>query len=60
MDAPPGSLSSDSEFRSLPAWDSLKLLDLLAMLDKSYGVTVDADRLEACKTVLDLFNLVNA
>ena len=59
MDVPSESMIPECEFRALEKWDSLTLVELLAMLDKDYGVTVDVGQLDRCKTVSDIFNLVN-
>ena len=35
-------------------WDSVVVLDLIAAIDESYGVTIPIDDLNACRTVGDL------
>ncbi|MAV58961.1 MAG: hypothetical protein CMG07_03305 [Candidatus Marinimicrobia bacterium] len=38
-------LPLDSAFNSMPEWDSLNALTILAMLD-AYGISMDAEKLE--------------
>jgi len=39
-------------------WDSIELLDLIAAIDDSYGVTVDTSAIKKCPTVGALRGLV--
>ena len=43
-------LPLDSTFNSMPEWDSLNALTVLAMLD-SYGITMDAEKLEEFESI---------
>ena len=38
-------LPLDSAFNSMPEWDSLNALTIIAMLD-AYGISMDAEKLE--------------
>jgi acyl carrier protein len=58
MEAPPQSIQDNTEFRNLPKWDSLKMVELLAMLDEDFGVNVEVSQLQTCRTVSDVFVLV--
>ena len=55
---PSESLDDNTEFRNLPKWDSLKMVELLAMLDEDFGVNVEVSKLQVCKTVSDVFSLM--
>jgi len=52
------SLSLDTEFKSLPAWDSLNTLSVIAMADADYGVALSGKDIEDATTVADLEKLV--
>lgn len=52
------SLSFDTEFKSLPAWDSLNTLSVIAMADADYGVALSGKDIEDAMTVGDLEKLV--
>jgi len=58
MELPSESLDDNTEFRNLPKWDSLKMVELLAMLDEDFGVNVEVSKLQVCKTVSDVFSLM--
>lgn len=39
-------LSLDARFEDLPEWDSLNALSVIALLDSSYGIQIDAAGLQ--------------
>ena len=51
----PGSLLPETEFRALPAWDSLASLSTLAVIDAEFGVQLSGARFRECRTVSDLY-----
>ncbi len=56
--APAGSIHEADRFQRFPqGWDSIGALSVIAMVDKSYGVTLDAGALWNCQTVGDLAKL---
>lgn len=57
MEVPASTLSPITEIRSIEAWDSLKVVELVALLDSSYGIAVDYETLDQCRTVGDLIAL---
>ena len=59
-DAPPGSVTGDTEFRKLEGWSSMMALIIIAKIDSAYNVTVTAEELTACNTINDLFELVHS
>ncbi len=54
----PGSMRPETVLRELPQWDSLALLNILAMVDMEYGVQVSGLEIQACRTLQDLADLV--
>ena len=44
--------------RELELWDSLSVISLLAVLDESYGINVEATEIVDLLTVADLFAFV--
>ena len=54
----PGTVSKDTNFRTLEGWDSLAVLTVLEMVYEEYDFQVSAPELEACESVETLFNLI--
>jgi acyl carrier protein len=50
-------LPIESPFRSMPEWDSLNALTVLAMLD-SYGMTMEAETLEKFVSISQFLDYV--
>ena len=50
----PGSLSLEHPLASLARWDSLAVIDFMAMADEKLGVEVSPNALTLCRTVDDL------
>lgn len=51
-------LAMTDHLRSLPSWDSLGELCLVAMLDEEYGVQIEKPVLDELVTLQDLFDEV--
>lgn len=54
----PGSISIDTDLESIPAWDSLGVLNLIAELDENYDIILeDEDILELrnVENIIDIF-----
>lgn len=51
-------ISLDTEFRTLPEWDSLAALGVIVMFDMEYQKTVSGDDLYQAVTVGDLYRWV--
>jgi acyl carrier protein len=58
LEIAPGMLREDQNVRDLEHWDSLKLLEVLALADEQLQVQVDADHLAKCVTIGDILNLL--
>jgi len=57
-DEAPGSLTPDTDFRSIETWSSMYALIIVAMFETDFKVTVTGDRLRKCNTVRDLYQLL--
>ena len=44
--------------RDFELWDSLSVISLLAVLDETYGINIEATELAEILTVADLFSFV--
>lgn len=53
-----GTLQEDVEVRKLKNWDSLKLLEIIALADEQLRVQIDADRLAECVKIGDILKLL--
>lgn len=51
-------VAPETVFKSLAGWDSLCVLNVIAMVDEIYGVTVTGRQIEAASTVADLYEAV--
>ena len=54
----PVEVTSDTELRALPEWDSLAALGVIVMFDVDYGKTITGDDLKNCTTLTDLYKLL--
>ena len=48
-------INSEVVLRDLELWDSLSVISLLAVLDETYGINIEATELVDVVTVADLF-----
>ena len=53
-------VKESDELRAFSQWDSLSVLSVIAMLDASYGVNLQAGDLAPVKSAGDLWQLVEA
>ena len=51
-------IRQDIVLRELELWDSLSVISLLAVLDETYGINIEATILVDIVTVADLFSYV--
>ncbi|NCQ17084.1 MAG: acyl carrier protein [Ignavibacteria bacterium CG_4_8_14_3_um_filter_37_9] len=54
----PGTITPETEFRSLEMWDSLADLTLLAMVDAEYDVAISGGELRNFNTIQDIINFI--
>lgn len=55
----PGSLTPDTRFRELPAWDSLAALSTLSAVDAVFGIQLTGEQLRGCHTVREIHDLAS-
>ncbi len=53
-------LSGATEFKELDEWSSLGALDIIAMVDEVYDVTLAGKDIRGAETIEELFNLVES
>lgn len=53
------SITSETEFRSIPEWSSLSALLIISMIDSEYNVSINGEDIRNAKTVKDLFEKVS-
>ena len=58
FEKPPGSLRGSDRLEDLEGWDSVALINFLAMVDERYGRRLSPRDIGRCETVDDLFSLV--
>jgi acyl carrier protein len=57
IELPREQLSPDTAYQSLENWDSLCVLNTIAMVDAEYGVTLSGRDIERASTVRELFDV---
>lgn len=50
----------ETKFRDLDEWSSLIALNIIAMVDEEYDVTLKGDDVRNSNTIEDLYNIVKA
>ncbi|GAU09371.1 acyl carrier protein [Desulfoplanes formicivorans] len=51
-------LSGDELLEDLEDWDSLAVMGFIAMVDRQFSMTLDAEKIGQCKSVNDLCGLL--
>lgn len=59
-DTHPISVTADTKFRDLVAWDSIMALSLVGMIDEEYDVSFTSDDMKACITVEDIYKRIES
>lgn len=57
-DTDAGEFKADTKFHDLDEWSSLIALNIIAMVDDEYDVTLKGADMEGATTIEDLFNTV--
>ena len=57
---PPGTLKGNELLESLDGWDSLAIIEFVAMADEDFGVDITAEEVRKSKRVQDLVMLLGA
>ena len=53
-------IQADSEYQEFEEWSSLTAMSLIAMTKTQYGKTITGKEIRSCKTVEELFNLIES
>lgn len=60
LEAEPGTTQIADTLEDLETWDSLAVIQFIALVDERYNVSVAPRKLADCKTVADLMALVQS
>lgn len=52
-------VTSETELKSMPEWDSLAALGVIVMFDVEFEKNITGDDLKNCITIADLYKLAN-
>jgi acyl carrier protein len=58
FEEPPGSLTPETALSSVPKWDSLGVLTLMAALDEKFNLLITADNTIAMRKIGDILDLL--
>jgi len=58
LEAEPESFSAATILEQLRNWDSMKLLEVIALVDEQLGMNLNADALAKCKTAGQICELI--
>jgi len=59
LELPGGQVTPDTLLSDIARYDSMGRLSVMAMADTKLGVLLDADDMERCRTIADLYALVH-
>jgi acyl carrier protein len=54
----PGTLTPETSLDDLPGWDSMAVLAYIALADEKMKKRIPTDKINNCKKVEDLYNLI--
>jgi acyl carrier protein len=60
FEEPPGRVALDTPRSSIPAWDSLGMLTLMARLDEDLNILLNEGDLQTLQTVGDLIDVIKS
>jgi acyl carrier protein len=58
LELAPGTLTGTEQLADLAQWDSVTMMDFIAMASDRQGITLSARQLNPCVTVSDLISLI--
>lgn len=58
-DTDPSEIKAETVFRDLDEWSSLVGMSVIALAKTVYGKSINGPQLKTCRTVEDVFNLIN-
>lgn len=53
-------LTPSTQFKELPEWSSLSVMELIVLADQEFGKTIKPTDILRCDTVEDLYHLLSA
>ena len=56
----PSTITIDTNFREIDEWSSLTALEIIAMVDEEYGVTLSGDDLRNSNKVSDIYDVIKS
>lgn len=59
-DTDPEEITAETEFHDLDEWGSLTAMSVIAFVRTNYGKKITGNDIRNCKTVKDLFDMINA
>jgi hypothetical protein len=60
LQLPSGSLQGFEALKDVPGWDSVAVVEFMALADEKYGVALSPRQFRECRSVQDLAALVTA
>lgn len=60
QETPTNLFNANTEYRTLDEWGSLTALSIIAMIDEQFDKTITGENLRSCKTIEELYNLVES
>jgi acyl carrier protein len=60
LELSPGTLQGSEALESMETWDSLAMMNFIAMVNDQYGLTLSPRQISTCKSVTDLMNLAHS
>lgn len=58
LEEEPGTLVGSERLVDLDAWESLTVIEFLALVDENFGVVLNPKDIAGCETIQDLLHLV--
>ena len=53
-------IKADTDYQELEEWSSLTAMSIIALAKTQYGKTITGREVRSCKTVKELFNLIDS
>lgn len=60
MDQEVGTLKGEEALKDLPKWDSMTVVQFIALADEEFNFAVPSSKLLACKSINDLSDLLGS
>jgi len=59
VEADPDTLTGEELIEDLESWDSLAIVNLIALVDENFGITLSPEKIMNSKTVNELISLLD-